>query len=110
MAAELSKAFGETPSWEPARPHLRLRHLLVAWVTAALAVYVAAWLVPGVHAEGLLGAFAAAALIALLNALLPPLDLLAVGRRRAGHQRPRLLLDPAEGGDVVVRAQEEARL
>ena len=40
----------------------------------------------------------------------PPLDLLAVGRRRAGHQRARLLLDPAERGDVVVGAQQEARL
>ncbi len=73
MAAELRKAYGETPSWEPARPRLRLRRLLVAWVTAALAVYVAAWVVPGVHVERPLGAFVAAALIALLNALLPPL-------------------------------------
>jgi len=41
---------------------------------------------------------------------MPPLDLLAVGRRRAGHKLPRLLLDPAEGGDIVVGAQQEARL
>jgi uncharacterized membrane protein YvlD (DUF360 family) len=61
------------PSWEPARPRLRVRRLLVSWVTAALAVYAATWLVPGVHVEGPLGAFVAAALIALLNALLPPL-------------------------------------
>jgi uncharacterized membrane protein YvlD (DUF360 family) len=73
MAAELGNGYGETPSWEPARPRLRLRRLLVAWVTAALAVYVATWLLPGVHVEGPLGAFAAAALIAVLNALLPPL-------------------------------------
>ena len=73
MAAELGDGYGKTPAWEPARPRLRLRRLLVAWVTAALAVYVATWLVPGVHVEGPLGAFVAAALIALLNALLPPL-------------------------------------
>ncbi len=54
-------------------PRLRFMRLLAAWVTAALAVYVAAWLVPGVHVEGPLGAFVAAAFIALLNALLPPL-------------------------------------
>jgi uncharacterized membrane protein YvlD (DUF360 family) len=61
------------PSWEPARPRLRLRRLLVSWATAALAVYVATWLLPGVRVEGPFGAFVAAALIALLNALLPPL-------------------------------------
>jgi uncharacterized membrane protein YvlD (DUF360 family) len=72
MATELGNGYGKTPAWAPARPRLRVTRLLVAWVTAALAVYVAAWLVPGLHVEGLLGAFAAAALIALLNALLPP--------------------------------------
>ena len=39
-----------------------------------------------------------------------PLDLGAVGRRRAGHRRRRLLLDPAEGGDVLVRAEQDAGL
>jgi uncharacterized membrane protein YvlD (DUF360 family) len=73
MTAELRNGYGQKPSWEPARPRLRLRRLLVAWVTAALAVYVATWLLPGVHVEGPLGALVAAALIALLNALLPPL-------------------------------------
>ena len=38
------------------------------------------------------------------------LDLGAVGRRRAGHRRRRLLLDPAERRDVVVRAEQDARL
>ena len=41
---------------------------------------------------------------------MPAFDLGAVGRGRAGHQRPRLLLDPAEGGDVFVRAEEDAGL
>jgi uncharacterized membrane protein YvlD (DUF360 family) len=45
----------------------------VSWITAALAVYVATWLLPGVTVEGPLGAFVAAALIALLNAVLPPI-------------------------------------
>ena len=38
------------------------------------------------------------------------LDLRAVGRRRAGHQRAGLLLDPAERGDVVVRAEQDPGL
>jgi len=29
MAAELRNGYGETPSWEPTRPRLRLRPLLV---------------------------------------------------------------------------------
>ena len=40
----------------------------------------------------------------------PPLDLRAVRWRRAGHHRRRLLLHPAEGGHVVVRAQQDPRL
>ena len=40
----------------------------------------------------------------------PPLDLRAVRRRRARHHRRRLLLHPAEGRDVLVRPQEDARL
>ena len=41
---------------------------------------------------------------------MPALDLRAVGRRRADHQRRRLLLDPAEGRDVVVRPEQDPRL
>ena len=38
------------------------------------------------------------------------LDLLAVSRCRARHEDASLLLDPAEGGDVLVRAQQDAGL
>src|SRR5204863_2463659 len=38
------------------------------------------------------------------------LDLRAVAGGGAGHQSARLLLDPAEGGDVHVRAEQEAGL
>ncbi len=65
--------YGVRPVWRPARPRLRPRHVLVSWATAALAVWVAALVVPGVAIQGLGGALIAAALIALLNALLPPL-------------------------------------
>ena len=60
------------PGWEPARPRLRLGRLALAWVTAAVAVWVATLIVPGVHIKGVGGALIASALIALLNALLPP--------------------------------------
>ena len=38
------------------------------------------------------------------------LDLRAVGRRRAGHHPPGLLLHPAERGDVLVRAEQDPGL
>ncbi len=38
------------------------------------------------------------------------LDLRTVGRARARDEPSRLLLHPAEGGDVVVRAEQDARL
>ena len=73
MAEVEARAYGERPHWAPGRPRIRPRRLLLQWVTSALALYIAAILVPGVKIEGLFGAFIAAALIAVLNAVLPPL-------------------------------------
>jgi uncharacterized membrane protein YvlD (DUF360 family) len=55
------------------RPRIRVIRLLVAWVLSALGILFAAWVVPGVTVHGWRGAFVAAALIAILNALLPPI-------------------------------------
>ncbi len=54
---------------------LRIRplRLVLAWFLSAAAVLVAAWAVPGVAIEGAGGALVAAAVIAVLNAVLPPL-------------------------------------
>ena len=65
--------YGTTPEWQPARPHLRPVRLLLSWLTNAVAIYLAALLVPGVSVEGILGALFTAVLIAVLNALIPPL-------------------------------------
>ena len=59
--------------WEPAPVRIRPMRLVLGWVVAAVAVYAAAAVLPSVDVAGPLGAFLAAALIALLNALLPPL-------------------------------------
>ena|SRR4249919_198494 len=64
--------FGERPAWRPERPRLRPTRLVVSWFMAALALLVAAWLVPGVSITGFWGAVLVAALIAVLNAFLPP--------------------------------------
>ncbi|HEX5641054.1 MAG TPA: phage holin family protein [Thermoleophilia bacterium] len=73
MAETEAKAYGAIPQWSPARPRIRPHRVLLQWVTSALALYIAAMIVPGVKIETLLGAFIAATLIAVLNAVLPPL-------------------------------------
>jgi uncharacterized membrane protein YvlD (DUF360 family) len=64
--------YGEAPSWRPEPLRIRPFRLLVAWVVSASALFVAAWLLPGIGVEGFWGAALASALIAILNAALPP--------------------------------------
>ena len=59
-------------SWEPAKLRLRPGRLILSWATAAAAVAVAAAIVPGFGLEQSGAAFAVAAAIALLNAVVPP--------------------------------------
>jgi uncharacterized membrane protein YvlD (DUF360 family) len=59
-------------SWEPAKLRLRPVRVVISWVTAATAVALAAGIVPGFELEQSGTAFAVAAAIALLNALVPP--------------------------------------
>jgi uncharacterized membrane protein YvlD (DUF360 family) len=51
------------------RPAFRL---LIVWVVAALTLLLTSWLLPGFHLDGAATAFAAAALLGLLNALVWP--------------------------------------
>jgi uncharacterized membrane protein YvlD (DUF360 family) len=59
--------------WQPVRPKVRPVRLLATWVTSAIALLVAAAIVPGVSIDGFAGAIVVAAFIAVLNAVLPPL-------------------------------------
>jgi uncharacterized membrane protein YvlD (DUF360 family) len=59
-------------SRHPAAPRRSLPAFLLAWIVAAAAVWVTAWLLPGVSLGHSSAAFVAAAAIALLNAVLPP--------------------------------------
>jgi len=63
----------EDAAYEPARPRIRPARVVVAWLLSAVALLLAAAIVPGVSIEGWWGAVLAAALIAILNAVLPPL-------------------------------------
>ena len=59
--------------WQPERPKLRPLRLLVVWLIDALALLLAAGIVPGAHIRGFLGAVIVSAIVAVLNALLPPI-------------------------------------
>jgi uncharacterized membrane protein YvlD (DUF360 family) len=65
--------YGTPVSWQPATPRLGVLRTLVSWVVSAAAVAAAAWVVPGVTLEKPGSAFAVAAVIAVLNATLPPM-------------------------------------
>jgi uncharacterized membrane protein YvlD (DUF360 family) len=64
--------YGETVTWEPQTPRLHPLRLVVTWVVGAASVAVAAWLLPGVALESTAAAFIVAAVIAVLNAIVPP--------------------------------------
>jgi uncharacterized membrane protein YvlD (DUF360 family) len=65
--------YGQMPTWSPSRPRLRPLRLLLGWILSAAALLVAASIVPGAAVHDFRGALAAAAVIAVLNAVLPPI-------------------------------------
>ena len=71
--AAASNAYGEHPEWEPQVPRIRLLPLLFAWLTSAASLYVAAWILSGVELDTRFSALLIAALIGIVNAILPPI-------------------------------------
>jgi uncharacterized membrane protein YvlD (DUF360 family) len=66
-------SYAETPTWHAEQPKLRPAHLVLQWLVSAISLLVATWIVPGADVRNYWSAFVAAAVIALLNAVLPPL-------------------------------------
>jgi uncharacterized membrane protein YvlD (DUF360 family) len=64
--------YGERPAWQVVRPRYRVGPVLLAWLLSALALLGAAWIVPGADVKNFSSALLAAAVIAALNAILPP--------------------------------------
>jgi uncharacterized membrane protein YvlD (DUF360 family) len=60
-------------AWSPARPQLHPVRLAAAWLVSALALLLAAAIVPGADIRDLGGAMVVAGIVAVLNAVLPPL-------------------------------------
>jgi uncharacterized membrane protein YvlD (DUF360 family) len=65
--------YGERPTWSAGRPRFHVFRLLLAWALSALALLVAAAVVPGAAVHDYRSAIVAAAAIAVLNAILPPI-------------------------------------
>jgi uncharacterized membrane protein YvlD (DUF360 family) len=63
---------GSALEWHPGRPRLRPLRLVLSWALSALALLLAAAIVPGATINGPLGALLVAAIVAVLNAVLPP--------------------------------------
>ena len=66
-------AYGDAVTWQPAKPRFHPVRLALSWLLAGASLLVAATIVPGVSVEGFGGAVVAALLIAILNAVLPPI-------------------------------------
>ena len=65
-------AYGEAVAWQPERPRFKPLRLLLSWALTAASLWVAAAILPGVDIVGFGGALLVAPVVALLNALLPP--------------------------------------
>jgi uncharacterized membrane protein YvlD (DUF360 family) len=63
----------EQLTWQPTKPKIHPVRLVVAWILAAAALLVAAVIVPGASIESFRGALFVAILVAVLNAVLPPI-------------------------------------
>jgi uncharacterized membrane protein YvlD (DUF360 family) len=64
--------FGEPVAWQPDKPRFSILRLAVAWIVAAAAVAISVWIAPGASMESTGAAFLVAALIGVINAVLPP--------------------------------------
>src|SRR5436305_9155777 len=65
--------YAQPVTWKPQVPRYRLLHVVVSWLVAGVAVFVAGVALPGVTVGDFGHALVAAFLIAVLNALLPPI-------------------------------------
>jgi uncharacterized membrane protein YvlD (DUF360 family) len=64
--------YGELPGWQPEVPRFHPLRLVLSWLVAALALLVAAAIVPNVDIPSFWGAVVVAAIVAVVNAVLPP--------------------------------------
>ena len=68
-----SYVYGQRPKWSAGRPVFGLGRILVMWAASAVALLLAAWIVPGLEIATFPAALAVSVVIAVLNAVLPPI-------------------------------------
>lgn len=73
MSSPGTATYAERASWQPERPRFRATRVLLSWLISAVALLVAAAIVPGVDVDGPVGAVLVVLVVAALNAVLPPL-------------------------------------
>ena len=73
MITDPAPGYAAALQWRPQRPRLAPFSLVLAWAVASASLLVAAAIVPGVSVPSAGGAFVTAALIAVLNAVFPPI-------------------------------------
>ena len=72
MTASDSQPTQGSTAWQPEHTRIKLFPLLVSWFATGVALMVAAWLLPGVDIGTFWGALVVAAVVAVLNAVIPP--------------------------------------
>jgi uncharacterized membrane protein YvlD (DUF360 family) len=72
MTTPQRPVYGERPHWIPERLRIRPFALLLSWLLSALALLIAAKILPGASVRDFRGALIAVLAIAVLNAVLPP--------------------------------------
>jgi uncharacterized membrane protein YvlD (DUF360 family) len=72
MTSGAEPTYGKSTAWQPERPRWRPFPLLVSWLVTGVALMVAAGVLPGVDIKSFWGALVVAAIVAVLNAIIPP--------------------------------------
>ena len=70
MTANIARS--RSTAWQPERTRLKLFPLVVSWLATGVALLVASWALPGVDIGTFWGALVVAAVVAALNAVIPP--------------------------------------
>jgi uncharacterized membrane protein YvlD (DUF360 family) len=65
--------YGEAVTWRPERPRFKPLRLVISWLLTGVSLWVAALILPGVTVTDARGALAMAAVVAVFNAVLPPI-------------------------------------
>jgi uncharacterized membrane protein YvlD (DUF360 family) len=73
MPSDSEPTYGQSTEWQPERPRLRVFPLVVSWLAMGIALMVAAGILPGVSIDNFWGALVVAAIVAALNAIIPPI-------------------------------------